>query len=418
MRYSYRRGVLRRRLTTAIATTLSYGILLSVLFVGSLAYNWYQSTLKAAAINLTFTVTTTADAGPGSLRQAITDANAATTTPANPNAIHFNIPGTGVQTIALQTALPQITQPVIIDGTTQAGSSCGDVVANSMGGTPTPHVLNVEIATTAATGLDRNAILALSAGAQGSTIKGLVVHGQRHPSDSYDIRILAADSIIECNYIGALPTGANPGISDPDIYGIWLNSGANNTIVRNNLIANGSGRAAINGSGSAVNPITGVKIENNLMGATLAGQVYDTNAMISLWLTYMLDTTIGGTPDKANVMGGIASGTAVSIISSSQIKMQGNYVGVTPDGQPIPNNGTWGTGIGLIQTDNSQIGGLGANEGNIVRNSRTGISLTQGKGNAILGNTLTTNTYSIIVDADPSLPTIVKGNKIGLDTNG
>ncbi len=65
-------------------------------------------------------VTTTDDSGPGSLRQAILDANA------NPgtDTITFNIPGAGPHTIAPLTALPEITDPVIIDGTTQPGASC------------------------------------------------------------------------------------------------------------------------------------------------------------------------------------------------------------------------------------------------------------------------------------------------------
>ena len=67
----------------------------------------------------TFLVNTTADSGPGSLRQAILDSNAAT----GGNSINFNIPGTGVQTIALQSALPTITTAVVIDGYSQPGAS-------------------------------------------------------------------------------------------------------------------------------------------------------------------------------------------------------------------------------------------------------------------------------------------------------
>jgi len=65
----------------------------------------------------TLTVTTTADSGPGSLRQAILDAS--------PGAvmIGFNIPGAGVQTIEPQSLLPFITRSVTIDGYTQPGAS-------------------------------------------------------------------------------------------------------------------------------------------------------------------------------------------------------------------------------------------------------------------------------------------------------
>lgn len=60
-----------------------------------------------------FTVTNTADAGPGSLRDAITQANA---TAAPPHNINFAIPGAGVRTIAPLTALPPITTAVSING--------------------------------------------------------------------------------------------------------------------------------------------------------------------------------------------------------------------------------------------------------------------------------------------------------------
>jgi hypothetical protein len=66
----------------------------------------------------TFLVTSTADTGPGSLRQAILDSNAATS---QTNTIDFAIPGTGIQTISPSSPLPSITASVLIDGTTQPG---------------------------------------------------------------------------------------------------------------------------------------------------------------------------------------------------------------------------------------------------------------------------------------------------------
>ena len=66
----------------------------------------------------TFTVTNTADSGAGSLRQAITDANALV----GADTINFNIPGAGVHTISPASALPAITSPVTIDGYTQPGT--------------------------------------------------------------------------------------------------------------------------------------------------------------------------------------------------------------------------------------------------------------------------------------------------------
>src|SRR5260370_22422906 len=67
---------------------------------------------------VTFTVINTNDSGPGSLRQAILDANAN----AGPDTIRFSI-SSGPQAIAPLSPLPTITDPVTIDGTTQPGYS-------------------------------------------------------------------------------------------------------------------------------------------------------------------------------------------------------------------------------------------------------------------------------------------------------
>jgi gliding motility-associated-like protein len=73
----------------------------------------------------TFTVTTNADSGPGSLRDAITQAAANGT--ATPDLIVFNIADqsrTG-RTITLASALPDLTSNLTIDGTTQPGTPFG-----------------------------------------------------------------------------------------------------------------------------------------------------------------------------------------------------------------------------------------------------------------------------------------------------
>jgi gliding motility-associated-like protein len=78
----------------------------------------------AVAAN-TITVTTNADSGPGSLREAITLANANGT--AITDTILFNVPGTteAARTITLQTELPQLSSNIIIDGTSQPGAALG-----------------------------------------------------------------------------------------------------------------------------------------------------------------------------------------------------------------------------------------------------------------------------------------------------
>jgi len=73
-----------------------------------------------------FTVISTADSGPGSLRQAILDSNMAT---GATNTIKFAVPGAGVQTIAPASPLPAISNPVVIDGTSQPGYAGAPLIA-------------------------------------------------------------------------------------------------------------------------------------------------------------------------------------------------------------------------------------------------------------------------------------------------
>src|SRR5271154_2794613 len=72
-------------------------------------------TLERLIMPSSFMVTSTADSGANTLRAAITSSNG---TPGGTNSITFKI-STGLQTIALKSALPAITNPVVIDGTSQ-----------------------------------------------------------------------------------------------------------------------------------------------------------------------------------------------------------------------------------------------------------------------------------------------------------
>ncbi len=73
----------------------------------------------------TFTVTTNADSGPGSLRQALLDAAANGT--ASADNIVFNIPYTNKASITIQlvTSLPAVTGNLTIDGTTEPAPKLG-----------------------------------------------------------------------------------------------------------------------------------------------------------------------------------------------------------------------------------------------------------------------------------------------------
>ncbi len=77
------------------------------------------STVVPATTDGVFIVSTTADHGAGTLRQAILDSNDAT---GGSNTIDFAIPGAGVKTIELDSPLPRVTSTVLINGFSQAGN--------------------------------------------------------------------------------------------------------------------------------------------------------------------------------------------------------------------------------------------------------------------------------------------------------
>ena len=121
-----------------------------------------------------FVVTTTADNGDdtnppkGSLRQAISNANDNPPAPGTQNQILFNIPGTGPFTITLLGLLPEITTPVVLDGTSQPGYAGSPIIAIDG---RTHNFLTDSMFGFSGDGL------VLAAGSGGSTIEGLDIYG-------------------------------------------------------------------------------------------------------------------------------------------------------------------------------------------------------------------------------------------------
>ena len=160
----------------------------------------------------TFTVTNTNDSGAGSLRMAITDANAQPNIDLDvPDRIAFAIPGAGVHTITLNSALPSITDPLEINGYTQSGASENTL---SVGDNAVLLIeLNGANVGGTAIGLD------LVAGR--SIVRGLVINRFGTAPGSFSgsggIRIASDDNVVAGNFFGCNPTGetalANVGFS-------------------------------------------------------------------------------------------------------------------------------------------------------------------------------------------------------------
>ena len=206
----------------------------------------------------TFTVTNANDSGAGSLRQAILDANA--TVP--PDDIVFAIPGSGVHTIALASALPPITRQVLIDGYTQPGSS-----ANTQ---PTGQglntVLTVEID---GTGAGNTPCLTINAGNTDfllMVIQGLVIN--RCAAAAIRVGAGGDGAVIIGNFLGTDPAGgARPG---PQARGVDV-EGAGAVLIggtspfERNLISGNHERGVSLGTGNQS------AVQGNLIGTNAAG---------------------------------------------------------------------------------------------------------------------------------------------------
>ena len=138
-------------------------------------------TIEARTLLSTIVVTSTDDDGPNTLRQAILAANA----DSSPDVIDFNLGGGGHQVITLSGALPEITNTVTIDGTSQPGYS----------GTPLVEINGA--------GLDIN-ILTLRAA--NCAVEGLVLNNLGS-TPATAIRDLGGGARIQGTYIGTDWTG-------------------------------------------------------------------------------------------------------------------------------------------------------------------------------------------------------------------
>ena len=210
----------------------------------------------------TFTVTNANDSGAGSLRQAILDANANF----GDDVIEFNIPGSGVHTIVLASALPAITQPVTIDGYTQPGSSPN---TNPVGqGLNT--VLRIEITRN---GAGPDPCLTVNAGNSNflaMIIQGLVINACG--GAGILVGTGGDGAYIIGNFIGTDPTGTLPSGSPDQGVHIQGETGAvigvvvgGSTAVARNLISGNDGEGVFAGGAD------GTVIAGNLIGTDAAG---------------------------------------------------------------------------------------------------------------------------------------------------
>ncbi len=318
----------------------------------------------------TFVVTSTANSGAGSLRQAIINAN---TTSGN-DSIHFNIPGAGPHTIRLTTALPSITEAVVIDGYTQPGA-----LPNTNPSGAINAVLKIELDGVSLPGGAHGLTIA----GEGSTVRGLVIN--RSGGDGIHL-VGGGNNVIEGNFLGTNATGsfarANSGS------GLRTINSKNNLIggstpAARNVISGGNFHGVdLGGSAS-----TGNRIEGNLIGLNAAA----TTGLGGVFGVFLeegaSDNVIGGTaPGTGNVISGNGS-HGIVLRRASRNRIQGNHIGTNPTGSAPIRNGATGISIEVDAAANVIGGSSPAHRNVISGNEDNGIRVrASGSMNRIEGN--------------------------------
>ena len=375
-----------------------------------------SQTANFTATHQALVVTNANNHGAGSLREAITTANAI----AGPDTITFNIPGAGVKVINLLLPLPEITEPVVIDASTQPGYNGAPLIeldGNNLGSFQSGLLIKAGNTTVRGLAISRfdfagielrscnnnviqgnylgidatgtqprpnrtgllltassNNLIGGTTAAARNVISGNQTHG---------IEVGGASNVIQGNYIGinAAGTDAVPNTSN----GIRVPHSANiNNLIARNLISGNSTGIHIESPGNTV--------QGNLIGTDFTGTKKVPNA-VGIEAANIQNTLIGGlTPSARNIISGNGS-TGVEFGGNGS-RLQGNFIGTDITGTQALSNNT-----GVITGSNTVIGGT-------VPEARNVISGNEGNGNLVLG----ANRFG------PGA--IVQGNYIGTDVTG
>jgi uncharacterized repeat protein (TIGR01451 family) len=329
--------------------------------------------LEVRCLLSTFDVTSAADSGPGTLRQAIVDAS---NTP-GANDITFHI-GTGPQSIPLQSPLPYLSTTVTVDGTTQPGYS----------GTPLIE-LNGSQAGNPASGLT---ITAPNVVVRGLAINRFLGHGIALVNTGGDT--------IQGDYIGTDVSGEIA--LGNSLSGIALSNAKGNTI--GGLTA-GSGNLISNNGQNGIsfyNGSSGNVVQGNLIGVDASGQQAESNGSDGIGIFDSRGETIGGaTPAARNVISGNSvNGIEIATSNTSSGAADGTVIQGNDIGTNATGDGALGNSSNGISIDSSfnVVGGPTSAQGNtIAYNRQAGVTVAPSFsfpgliGNQILSNSIHDN---------------------------
>jgi parallel beta-helix repeat protein len=319
--------------------------------------------------------------------------------------INFNIPGTGPFQINIGStglgALPQLLKPVLIDGTSQAGTPI--------------IVLNGLNAGANANGLDMN-LAPNGPFASGATIRGLAIDDfsangiliEAHTSSS-----LQTFNSITGNFIGVDPTGTiargslGNGIFIDGIDSDNLGAAASNNLISDNVISGNFGDGVLiqaNSNGVAAGNI----VTGNFIGTNAAGTAPIPNGVLGnasqtgnsgVEVIGASGNTIGG-PNPAALSASGLAGNLISGNASDGVLVSGTLT------DPASANIVEGNYVGVTASGNAGLG-----------NALYGVEVSGSNGNSIGGNVIGANSDGIEAD-NGAQNNLVQGNFIGVGADG
>ncbi len=298
---------------------------------------------------LTFVVSTLAESGAGSLRDAINSANGS----AGFDNITFSVSGT----IMLTVPLPTISDTVAIDATTAPGY------------TSTP-VVQIDGAAAGGTGI--------IVGTPVCSVRGLAIS----QFAGNGILISANNTIIESNFVGTNLAGTTA-----------LGNGSTGIQVNaSNCTIGGTGAAGNLSSGNGVHGIapaggtSGNILRGNLIGTDVTGNSTIPNFGSGIDINNSSNNTIGGTAagQRNIICGNFVNGITMFSNANSNV-VQGNRIGVGAGGAAL---GNANQSIRMHLANNNTIGGLSAGAANIIGNNGNGVIVLQSTGDSIRGNSI------------------------------
>jgi hypothetical protein len=329
---------------------------------------------RLALVAETFTVTSLADSGPGSLRQALLDANAS----AGYDLIEFAVAGA----IRIgRTALPAITEGVLINGQTAPGFA----------GSP---VVRVDFQNTAglviAVGVDAAQIRSLSlVDAAGP---GVTVAGSDTSLTGNCIGVWGNGLTIEPNrgagiLVRATARGTQIGSNDADSFvlsnlisgnlgdGIAIDGAVDTAVVANQIGTDSSGRIPLGNRGH------GIRLTNGAAGNRIGGDATGGN-----------NPTDGffARPPQGNLISANRGCGVLLDAGATDNVLSGNFIGTTGSGNaPL---GNWQDGVAIVNADDNKLLGTTPTEDpfifyNVVSgNLRNGLRVTNSDRTVIYAN--------------------------------